>query len=837
MSDHASIAARAALHRRALHASFVERFPRLCAVPQPTDESAIVLGRDHTGKPLSWSLRARLEHTLVIGTTGAGKTRLIEHAARQDVVDGRAVIVIDPHGSHPGSLYRSFLGWLHKSGYTRSRIIHLIDPNAGSHVTGMNPLARPSEEYEATVIAEAMQEAIERVWGEENMDSKPTMQRTLSAVLTALTELGLTLAEAKLLFDPNDRDGVREWIVANLHNDEAREELEYLHSIASEARGRQEFRQELVGPRNRLAKLTRDAAIRAMVGQQRTIDFRAALDEGHIILANLSPGPRAGDKAMQLVGRLLTRLAFFNTVRRSSPERGAFLYADECQLYLSGDVSRMLAEARKFGLGCVLASQSLASFRIAGDDIVDAVKNMCNTKIALRIKNPEEAEELAEMLFKYDLEMPVRALTKPTVVGHRVIRLRGAGHSEQHAVTDSESRSFGQTKTIGRTFTKGETETAGRSSSVGHTESRGQSQSVGLSYMEGQSETDTYGSSRSNGFSRSSTASASESEGSARSSSQSISSGVSTGRTTSVSVGENVTEQWRPSTWDPEEESEHEEEVRVGLSRGRSTQASISDAISASASRTVGDATNLSRGSMRGRSASEGTSESVSSTQSRAHTASSSLGKSNSVTETSSRARSLTLGETASRGQSLSVGRSSSVGTSLSESDSRARTFGCGTTDSWHEALEPIYEERPTAVHGLENVRYMASTALRSLRSGYAAISYVDAGGLKSAALAVANVDSFALPDRLFDQLRTFVFNRSPSAMRYDEAMANIADRHQKLLSMVQRVRSREPETPAGYRTKRPKKIDEKQPVDLHGEQFAPDRDSVKGQDRRRRRP
>lgn len=51
-----------------------------------------------------------------------------------------------------------------------------------------------------------------------------------------------------------------------------------LHAMAAEPRGH--FRQEVTGPRNRLAKLTRDDAIRLIVGQQnRTINFRAALDE------------------------------------------------------------------------------------------------------------------------------------------------------------------------------------------------------------------------------------------------------------------------------------------------------------------------------------------------------------------------------------------------------------------------------------------------------------------------------------------------------------------------------------------------------------------------------
>src|SRR5262249_39182560 len=156
-----------------------------------------------------------------------------------------------------------------------------------------------------------------------------------AAILTALTELRLTLAEARFFFDPYDRRGIRAWAIQKLKNQEACEELQWLHDIAAEPRGQQDFRLEVTGPRNRLSKLTRTDAIRIMIGQKdQTLDFRAALDEGHIVLANLSPGPRASDKAVQLLGRLLTRMLFFHAVRREHPERPFFFYLDECQLYL-----------------------------------------------------------------------------------------------------------------------------------------------------------------------------------------------------------------------------------------------------------------------------------------------------------------------------------------------------------------------------------------------------------------------------------------------------------------------------------------------------------------------
>src|SRR5581483_2836939 len=100
------------------------------------DRTAIVLGRTDAGTPVMLPERARLEHAHVIGTTGGGKTKFLELCIRQDIIAGRGVCVVDPHGSHEDSLYRSLVGWLDQSGLLRSRTVHLIDPNATTHTTG-----------------------------------------------------------------------------------------------------------------------------------------------------------------------------------------------------------------------------------------------------------------------------------------------------------------------------------------------------------------------------------------------------------------------------------------------------------------------------------------------------------------------------------------------------------------------------------------------------------------------------------------------------------------------------------------------------------------------------
>ena len=254
--------------------------PPTLPLPPPIDRKAIVLGRNtESSVPIVLSERARLEHAHVIGTTGGGKTKFLEACIRQDIRAGRGVCVVDPHGDHPDSLYRSVLGWLDRYGYTaggrNARPIHLIDPNAPTHTVGFNPLARPDEATDLSVIAGVTLEAFERVWGGEDTQTKPTIRRVLRATFIALAELGLTLSEAELLYDPDDRHGVRAWAVQNVRDRYARTELKRLDDLARDAGGRRDFRLEVVGPINRIAEFVSAPSIRATIGQtERVLDLR-----------------------------------------------------------------------------------------------------------------------------------------------------------------------------------------------------------------------------------------------------------------------------------------------------------------------------------------------------------------------------------------------------------------------------------------------------------------------------------------------------------------------------------------------------------------------------------
>jgi Type IV secretion-system coupling protein DNA-binding domain len=747
---------RTAFHQRHQHLPpAVRNAPLLAPLRDP---NAITVGTTEFGEPVLLPLRPRLEHMRMLGATGSGKTNAFEYMIRQDIVAGRGVCVADPHGNHPDSLYRNLIVWLHESGIAKSRKIHLIDPNTTSHTVGFNPLDRSDSELQYSVIAEAVFEAFERMWGDEDGNSKPTIQRVLTATFTALSERQLTLAEARLLFDPDDSHGIRAMVLGKLEDAYAFDEIDWLHRIGAERTGRRDFRAEVVGPINRIAKLVRNEALRVIVGQtEQVIDLREAMDEGHIILANLSGGSRVYEQGADLLGRLLIRFMFFHARRRKNPDRPFFIWLDECHRYLSGDLPNIFAEIRKYGCGVIAGGQWLALAGKRDDPVREALAKGPNIKMAFRITDLTEAAEVAESVVRLDLEQPVKALSKPTVVGHKrtVLRGQGTGSNRSHSYLEADAVTVSASKTL--------------ASSVADTVSESEAESI----TESHSDTTTRGTSHTEGSSFGTSESFSEIDG------------------TSSSYGESLSDTRGSSGGWSRDYSETSDPQTTGLQGPVTTSGWGS---SGDSSRSYSDGSNWQEGSSHATTVSSGSSqsESVSDTES----------ESFSVTD------GISTGKTTTRGTSQTIGRSEADTRGVSIGKTKTSGVSSGTSESSNlsEAFEPVYANLPSAVHGKDNALYMAARELMSLRVGEARIAYVGENGRAEYALRVPRVRSTKVPDELFNQLRQRLLERSPSAVPMAGAMQALSDREAQLRQEADAGSGPdEPETPAGFRVKSPK--------------------------------
>ena len=124
------------------------------------------------------------------------------------------------------------------------------------------------------------------------------------------------------------------------------------------------FRNEAIAPiQNKIGKALMVPSLRNMLAQPTsTITLRRLMDEGAVLICNLSKG-RLGESTAHLLGALLTTaIAQAALSRADTPatERRTFhLYADEFQSFATESFALILSEARKYALTLTIGHQYL----------------------------------------------------------------------------------------------------------------------------------------------------------------------------------------------------------------------------------------------------------------------------------------------------------------------------------------------------------------------------------------------------------------------------------------------------------------------------------------------
>ncbi len=452
-------------------------------------------------------------HSLRLGSTGKGKTTLLELEIRQVIRNRHGVCVIDPHGGFADSLFKNILRWLKVSGAHKGRRVHIIDPSDDAFITGFNPLRGHGRSPSAT--AESTVKAFGRLFGDEDLSAKPSAQKMMMAVVAALSELNLTLVDAQQLLDI-DRGGLfREWALEHIQDPHTHAVISRFHSRTQAARRDAEI--DAIGPENRFSVLLRDETTRLMVAQEKhTLDLAEAMDRGDIILVNAQPSKSVGQEACQLVGLLLVRELFSQAMLRTNTHH-FHLFIDECQNYIAG-AEEILDQSRKFGLHLHLSTQRLGSLRQGGDNLFNAVMAGTFSKLIMGGLPIEDLKVLVEDAWPLDLERPVAALRKPTAIGQHKEWLRNTSEGFGISYGTSVSRTEGDSRGGGTSTSENEAYSYGggrnwQRDGGGHLTGRGRNQSEMVRWGSSTSDSQSWSSSESTTEGESSSESWSWSEG------------------------------------------------------------------------------------------------------------------------------------------------------------------------------------------------------------------------------------------------------------------------------------------------------------------------------------
>jgi hypothetical protein len=332
----------------------------------------------------------RDSHFYVIGGTGVGKSKFLQYLIMQDILEGRGVGVIDPHGD----LVEDLKGLLTVGlpGADSEKIISdsiiVIDPTDPTYTVSFNPL----EKLPGISAAEQANELVstfKKIWADS---WGVRMEDLMRNSLIALCEAELTLVELSTFLT---KRGFREVALEKTTNTTAKEYFERFNTLTDRAAI------PWIEPiMNKINTVFSDVRVREIFSSSTSsFNLRAAMDGGKVVLIKLDKG-RLKDAANLLGALLVSKIQMAAFSRSDVPEkkrRPFYLYIDEFQNFASESFSIILSESRKYALYVTMAHQSLAQI---SNELRGLILSCAGIQVYFRLSR-EDASLLAKGAFQY----------------------------------------------------------------------------------------------------------------------------------------------------------------------------------------------------------------------------------------------------------------------------------------------------------------------------------------------------------------------------------------------------------------------------------------------------
>jgi hypothetical protein len=335
----------------------------------------------------------RRRHTYIIGRTGVGKTEIMKNMAVQDIQNGEGLCVIDPHGD----FIEDILPHVPKE---RAEDVILFEPADIERPMGLNMLEAPDEAQKDFAVQEMISIFYKLVTDPAMLG--PMFEHNMrNAMLTLMAdeEHPGTLVDIPRIFTDTD---FQKYKVSKLTDPLVRAFWEKEMAKTSDF-----HKSEMLGYLvSKVGRFVENGMIRNIVGQPRSsFNFRKVMDEGKILLVNLSKG-RIGEMNAKLLGLIivskLQMAALSRADTRESERKDFYLYVDEFQNFITDAFESILSEARKYKLNLIIAHQYLAQLEqgagaqgAGSKSLRDAVFGNAGTMVTFRI-GVEDAEAMAK---------------------------------------------------------------------------------------------------------------------------------------------------------------------------------------------------------------------------------------------------------------------------------------------------------------------------------------------------------------------------------------------------------------------------------------------------------
>lgn len=322
----------------------------------------------------------RSRHVYIIGQTGAGKSGLLELFALSDIFHNQGYAIIDPHGDFAINNMKFIPG-------SRLNDVIYFNPADTAYPLGFNPLEVTNPNQKTNISSEVIG-VLKRMFGDS---WGPRLEYILRYTILALLDRpeATMLDITRMLTDKEFRKETlaycRDTVVLQFWN------VEF-------ASWNDKFVAEAIAPvLNKVGAFTANPIIRNIIGQPKsTFNIRQIMDEGKILIVNLSKGLIGEDNAAILGSFLVTKIQLAAMSRSDIPDvrdrRPFYLYVDEFQNFATDSFATILSEARKYGLNLTVANQYISQM---SETVRDAIFGNVGTMISFRV-SADDAPILAK---------------------------------------------------------------------------------------------------------------------------------------------------------------------------------------------------------------------------------------------------------------------------------------------------------------------------------------------------------------------------------------------------------------------------------------------------------
>lgn len=347
------------------------------------------LGRTRFSPLLRVPTSVRSGHGYVVGLSGSGKSKFLEHCLFQDVAAGRGVGLVDPHSLLVDDLLKYTISAGALSNLNIRKKLIYVDPAREDFVIPFNVLSSPDTPYDT---ATSILEAFRRTWP-ESLKEAPHFSNVVTAALIVLIENNLTLMDMpRLLTNQEFRDTCLQRVSEH-------SVIEFFHDRFDKWGKEAPLMRE--STLNKIGAFSLNPRLKLMLGQTANhLDFREIMDEGKILLLDLG---RADVETNRLIGSLVTT-GLERAMRRRQNRNLWNLVIDEFAGYVANEgsiksLAHVFSEGRKFRLSMTVAHQDLSQLT---PRMLGALSNV-QTKIIFRVGRMD-AEYFAKLVGRVDTE-------------------------------------------------------------------------------------------------------------------------------------------------------------------------------------------------------------------------------------------------------------------------------------------------------------------------------------------------------------------------------------------------------------------------------------------------